>query len=63
MKIEILWDDMLWWPVNIDILGNILPVPSASSSLGCLTSLKILNFILWKIFIVLDFLGIYFIDE
>jgi hypothetical protein len=41
MKIEILWEDMLWWLVNTDILGNVLPVPSASSSLGCVTSMKI----------------------
>jgi hypothetical protein len=63
MKIEILWDYILWWPVNADILGNVLTVTSASSSLGSVTSLKIRNFFLWKISIVLDFHGIYFIDE
>ena len=41
MKIQVLCDDMLWWPVNTDILGNVLPVPSASSSLGCVTFMKI----------------------
>jgi hypothetical protein len=41
MEIQILWDDMLRWLVNTDILGNVLPVPSAPSSLGCVTSMKI----------------------
>jgi len=22
MEIEVLWDDVLWWPVNADILGK-----------------------------------------
>jgi len=38
MKIQGLWDDMLWWLVNTDFWGNVLPVPSASSSLECVTS-------------------------
>ena len=41
MNIEVLWDDMLWWLVNTDILGNVLPVPSHSSSVVCVTSMKI----------------------
>jgi len=41
MKIQGLWDDMLWLLVNTDILGNVLSVPSASSSLACVTSMKI----------------------
>ena len=44
VKIEVLWDDMLCWLVNTDILGNVLPVPSASGSFGCLTSMKTLIF-------------------
>ena len=32
--------------------GNVLPVPSASSSLGCVTSVKIRIFSLWKTGIV-----------
>ena len=38
MKVQVLWDDMLWWLV---IRVNVLPVPSASSSLGCVTCMKI----------------------
>jgi len=38
MKIDVLWDDMLWWLVNSDVL----PVASASISLGCVTSMKTL---------------------
>jgi len=34
MKIQVLCDDMLWWPVNTDIFGDVLLVPSASGSLG-----------------------------
>ena len=30
MKTEVLWDDVLWWVVNTDILGDVLPVHSAS---------------------------------
>ena len=41
MKIEVLWDDMLWWLVNTDILGNVLPAPLPSSSLMCITTMKI----------------------
>jgi len=26
MKIEVLWDVMMWWQVNTYILGNVLPV-------------------------------------
>ena len=26
MKSEVLCDDMLWWLVNTDIVGNILPL-------------------------------------
>jgi len=44
MKIEVLWDDMLRWLVNTDIQGDILPIPSASGSFGCLISMKILIF-------------------
>ena len=32
--------------------GNVLPVPSASSSFGCVTSVKIRIFSLWKTGIV-----------
>jgi len=42
MKIEVLWYDMLWWLVNTGILGNVLPVASASIIFGCVTSLRIL---------------------
>jgi len=41
MKIQVLWDDMLWWLVNTAFWWNILPVPSGSSSFGCVTSMKI----------------------
>jgi len=51
MKIQVLWDDMLWWQVNT-LWGNVLPVPSASSSLGCVTFMKISIFSLWKTGIV-----------
>ena len=42
MNIEVLWDDMLWWLVNTQTFwGNVLPVPSPSSSVVCVTSMKI----------------------
>ena len=41
MKIEVLWDYKLWWLVNTDFWVNVLPVPSASSSFGYVTSVKI----------------------
>jgi hypothetical protein len=41
MEDQVLLHDMLWWPVNTDFWGNVLPVPSASSSHGCVTVMKI----------------------
>jgi hypothetical protein len=62
MEIQILWDDMLWWPVNTIILGGVLPVLSASSCLRFVTSMQVWIFSLWNTGIVLALHEIYFID-
>jgi hypothetical protein len=39
---------MLWWLLNTDLWGNVLSVPSASSSVKCVTSMKIWIFLYGK---------------